>query len=60
MPYESTGDFLLNATPEEIQKMTEIFKMIKPYDPSTDTRDAEFYKNISTICSNWCRIFNVN
>jgi hypothetical protein len=36
-PYESCGDFILRATPEDIAKMTEIFKMIKPYDPSTLT-----------------------
>ena len=33
MPYESTGDFLLNATPEELKRMDEIMKSIKPYEP---------------------------
>jgi hypothetical protein len=29
--WESVGEFILYATPEEKQKMADIFKMIKPY-----------------------------
>lgn len=58
MPYESTGDFLLNATPEEIQKMTEIFKTIEEYRPQliADIPKTDIPKSYL----DWCRIFNVN
>lgn len=31
MPWESVGEFILYATPEEKQRMSNIFKRIKPY-----------------------------
>jgi hypothetical protein len=34
MPWESVGEFILYATPEEKQRMADIFKMIKPYHPA--------------------------
>ena len=40
MPYENTGDFLLNATPEDIKRMDEIFKAIKPYEPPINPESA--------------------
>jgi hypothetical protein len=32
MPYDSVGDFLMRATPEEIKKGCDILKTIKPWD----------------------------
>lgn len=49
MPYESTGDFLLNATPEELKRMDEIMKSIKPYEPL----------DISTTNLYWSSILNI-
>jgi hypothetical protein len=50
MPYESTGDFLLNATPEELKRMDEIMKSIKPYEPIELTNRTNLY---------WSSILNI-
>ena len=67
MPYESTGDFLLRATPEEKQKMDEIFKMIKPYKPpekdAISTRYSTYLEIVSytpqSTLGNWSSILNI-
>lgn len=53
MPYESTGDFLLNATPEDIQKMTEIFNTI-------EEQRHQLIADIPLLIFDWSSIFNVN